>query len=195
MMTRPIMPQSTACRPSSRFFSSPAPRTNSKIPQANTTNATPLISKISGLTIWFTIPVRKVLRTLILRARPTLLTYLEASLGRPARRARVIAELDGTHQDVHEAPERNHNEEADKTPEHECLPLFLSGIIPRSQNEGLEDTIEEDDEGHRKEDRHKHIVDDVDYEGASVREVVDGGEGDEGQGKSGDCSRDGQTRG
>lgn len=94
--------------------------------------------------------------------------------GRIRRDVRV--QIERTGKDMHEAPDRNHDEEANKAPQHELLTAFALLLIVTSLNEVLEDTPDEDDECESENDRHRNIVDKVDDDATRIERAVDLGE-------------------
>jgi len=100
------------------------------------------------------------------------LPYLNACGRSAAARGCIIAEGDGTSKDIHEAPDRDHYEEADETPEHEVLPFLLRIVGIGAKDERLECTPEEDDERYGEEDWDENVVDGVDNERTGIRDIV-----------------------
>src|SRR5262249_27383006 len=77
-------------------------------------------------------------------------------------RAGVVSELERTKQDVYEAPDGNHKEEADNAVEHEGAAGIALFLVMTTLDEVEEHAPDEYDEREREDDRHEHVVDDAD---------------------------------
>ncbi len=86
----------------------------------------------------------------------------------------IVTEAYSAREDINEAPNRYHHEEADEAPEHKILALGFNIIIVSAKDKGLEGTPEEDDKRDGEENGDKDVIDGVDNKGASIRDVVNG---------------------
>ena len=73
-----------------------------------------------------------------------------------------VSSLGSGSEDVHETPDGDHHEEADKTPEHKVLTLLLHLFIVRAEDKNVERAPEEDDKRYREEDRYEDVIDGID---------------------------------
>lgn len=65
---------------------------------------------------------------------------------------------------MHESPDRHHDEEADKAPQHELLAALALFFIMSTLDEVLEDTPDEHEECECEDDRHCDVIDKSDDE-------------------------------
>lgn len=114
-----------------------------------------------------------------------LATLSRVRRGRVGWRGRV--EVERTHEDVDETPNRDHDKEANEAPEHELLTALALLFIMSSLDEVLEDTPDKDDEGERKDDRHRNVVDKIDDDTSCIVHAVDLREGEK---RKSECDTD-----
>src|SRR5690606_29473679 len=83
----------------------------------------------------------------------------------------AVVEVEGAAEDVHEAPDGYHHEEADDAPEHELLSGLALLLIMAARDEVLEHAPDEHDEREGEDERHEHVIDDVDEARTEVLDV------------------------
>src|SRR3989344_2503383 len=90
-----------------------------------------------------------------------LLADVDASFRRAARGAGLIAEVDGADQDVHQAPDREHDDEADEAPEDELVPFRPRGVTRAADDIGPGHAIEEYNDADSEDERNQDAIHDI----------------------------------
>src|SRR3989344_3060731 len=98
----------------------------------------------------------------IIRSRPSGASVTSGGIKCGRRRIPCIPEVERLLDNLHEPPERENDDEADKAPEDELFPLLAVLFVRGAEDEVLKDAPDEDDEGDGEENGDEDIVDKAD---------------------------------
>jgi hypothetical protein len=88
--------------------------------------------------------------------------------GRQVRRPSILVEVERVRNEVHEAPDRHHDDESDDAPHNELLPFITLLLVRPARDKVIEHAPDEDEERYREQEWDEVDVDEPD----DAREVL-----------------------